>query len=929
MGTPSYMAPEQARADRAAIGPATDIYALGAVLYELLTGRPPFRAESGAATLHQVVADEPVPPARLNPRVPRDLQTVCLKGLHKEPKRRYPSAADLAADLRRFLRGEPVMARPASAAERAWKWVRRRPALAGLLAAVTLLVASGGLSGWHYYRQQVRARERQTLTDQKFRGLLEHARVLLDEGWSAADLSRVTQASDLASRADDLARSEGASAAVRQEAEALAGRAAGQLQRLKKDRDLLEALQGVLGRHQPITSFDGTAGSSFVLAQPNLDDEYARAFRRWGLDVDRAAGDEAAARLGAEPDAVVQGVIAALDGWMLLRLRNRPGADWRRLFDLAERLDGSGRRRGLRALVVRGAPPRAAGVAGLVGLGSPWPALWELGQGSSWRSLLELRKDIDHRTEPTPTLVLFAYACADVGDLPLAEEVLRQAAAARPQEVLLLAALANVLQRQGRSKSMDALGYSRAAYSRSLHYGLALSWALLGAGKPAEAEQLLRELIRQPPHDRDAAVPFYLSNALMNQKKYGEAEAALGEVLRLRPGWAPALTNLAGALAAQRKYGPAAEACRKALALDPDLPEAYTNLGVVLDAQGKHEQAEAACRKALALKPDSAEAWNCLGAALAYQGKHEEAETAWRRAIALGRGGYKAHYNLGTVLVVQGRHREAEAAFREAVALEPEDYEVHINLGASLLEQKNYGAAEASFRKAAALKPRDGMAYRNLGYALLRQARFDEASAALKKVGALLPAEAPVRQSARRLEQLCERLAALDSRFAAILRGEEKLAGAVEQLQFAELCLFKKYHAAACRFYLAAFAAGPRLAEYVPGPRYDAATAAALAGSGQGKDAAPLDDKERARWRRQALAWLRQDLAWWDRVLRQANARVLTLARRALWHWQADDDLAGLREPDALAKLPPDERADCLAFWKEVAAVIGRARRTR
>ena len=143
VGTPCYMAPEQALGKTAQVGPATDTYSLGAILYEMLTGQPPFHGESSVDTLLNVVAVDPVPPSQLQPRVPRDLETICLKCLEKEPRRRYASAAALAEDLVRFLAGVPIMARPVGPVERLWRWGRRNPILAGLTAAMLLCLVVG------------------------------------------------------------------------------------------------------------------------------------------------------------------------------------------------------------------------------------------------------------------------------------------------------------------------------------------------------------------------------------------------------------------------------------------------------------------------------------------------------------------------------------------------------------------------------------------------------------------------------------------------------------------------------------------------------------------------------------------------------------------------------------------------------------------
>jgi tetratricopeptide (TPR) repeat protein/serine/threonine protein kinase len=445
--------------------------------------------------------------------------------------------------------------------------------------------------------------------------------------------------------------------------------------------------------------------------------------------------------------------------------------------------------------------------------------------------------------------------------------------------------------------------------------------ALRVQGKLAEAETAYRNAIRiSPAHAR---AHQHLANILLQLGKLAEVEHEYRQAVRHQPNWALAHNTLGAYLCDHKHdYDGAAAAFREAIRLDPGYAPAHYNLGSALDRKGKNAEAAAAYREAIRLKPDYPMAHYYLGTVLNRAGNREGAMAAFRRAIVLNPSNVNAYLSLGVVLMDTSDVEGGIAVYKQAVAVNPGFAGAYYRLGNALLKKSDHEKAIAAYRKAIALDGRDAQAHCNLGHALSAQGKFTAALAAMKKGHELGLATPKWSYPSADWLADCERLAALEARLPAILRGQAKAKGWQEHFDFADVCDRKGLTVAAARLYYEGLSIQPVRTGFL----FNAARAATRAACGQGKGAAALDENECTRWRKQALEWLRADMELRREQLQSDKPKAREAVQRTLQVWEGDADLAGLRDAVALARLPRVERESWQTFWVDVEELVQKAK---
>jgi tetratricopeptide (TPR) repeat protein/tRNA A-37 threonylcarbamoyl transferase component Bud32 len=683
LGTLRYMSPEQALAKRVAIDHRTDIYSLGVTLYELLTLEPAFPGHDRQELLRQIAFEEPKPPKRLNRVIPVELETIVLKAMEKNPTERYATAQELADDLERFLKDEPVRARRPTLLQRARKWGRRHQAAvaAGIVCLLMAVAFVGASIGWIAGEKEARRARAAEDIDQA----LQEAIGLLQQGnWPEAKAP--------AQRARGL----------------LAG--AGGEESLQQSVDQVEAALAMV-QNLELARLEQASVKDGHFDDLSANPLYAAAFCAYNLPVMELEPDDAAEFIAASP--IREQLLAALVDWARIQTDDAPKQKLAAVLRLA---DDDAWRQQLRAAVVR----------------------------QDWQGLARLAKQPEALGQPPSRLVALAKVLAQANLPREAEEFLRSAQQRHPDDFWINHDLAGQLQHTKPPQLEEAIGFYRVAVGlrpQSPGAHVNLGYALNQKGRHDEAIAEYREATRIDKNYADAH--FNLGLALREKGQLDEAIVEYREVIRIKKDYPEVHADLGGALQEKGRLDEAIAEFREALGTKQTFSKAYipyVNLGRALLAKGRLDEAIAAYHEALRLKPDDPALHTSLGLVLRDKGQLDEAMAQFREAIRLDPNHYYAHYDLGILLCDDLRDYDgAIAAFRKTILLKPELAEAHCNLGIALQGQGLLDEAISELRVAIRLKPNLVNAYARLGSAFKAKGLFDEAVAAYKKAIQLEP----------------------------------------------------------------------------------------------------------------------------------------------------------------------------------------------
>jgi tetratricopeptide (TPR) repeat protein/serine/threonine protein kinase len=706
VGTLEYMSPEQAEINQLDIDTRSDIYSLGVLLYELLTGSPPFsRNELEKAGLLEILrvireqeptkpstkvrtaeglptlaANRGTEPAKLTKLLRGELDWIVMKALEKDRNCRYESASTLAADVQRYLNDEPVLACPPSGWYQLRKFARRNKqglAMVALLGVMMLTVA--GILGWADRDRAARQA-----------GLEGEVALALDETEKSYRSGKLPEALAELKRAEGLLASGVRSEKLRQ-----------RVGRWRADLEMVAELERI--RLERATFKDG------VFDAPSAVPAYRAAFLRYGLDLAVLEMEEAAARIRAA--AVRDALVAALDDWAQFETKaGRPGREF--VNAIARQADPDPWRERLRTVIQR----------------------------SDWEALEAMAQDKQVLALPPASVVQLAAALSRAHRSPLAVEVLRQAQRRHEGDFWINHELGYYLKNSKPARPGEAVGYYRAAMAlRPGNPGVHLNVGntLLAQGDWSAAEAEFREALRLQSDYADAHNS--LGCALQDKRLLDEAIAEFREAIRIKKDSAQAHHHLGIALGLNGQPDKAIAEFREAIRIKKDFAAGHNSLGIALKRVGRLEAAVTEYREAIRIRKDYASPHYNLGILLEAKGQLDDAIAEYRAAIQIKPDFLDAHINLGSVLLDKGDRNAASAACEEAIRLKPDYAQAHVTLGRVMSVKGDPYGAIAEYRLALRLKPELAVAHYNLGNALGAKGDRDGAIAEYREVIRLRP----------------------------------------------------------------------------------------------------------------------------------------------------------------------------------------------